>query len=46
MSEFADVQKILDDITDPEAFVTLGHAIDESLGEKVRVSIIAAFGGI
>ena len=45
LAEFADIQEILD-ITDPEAFVTLGHAIDESLGEKVRVSLIAAFGGL
>ena len=39
----ADVNKILYDIIDPEGLVRFAYTSDESLGEKVRVSLIALY---
>lgn len=43
LQEMADAAQIIEDTADPEAQVIWGHVIDESLGEKVRITLIATF---
>ncbi len=43
LGEMSDAAQIIEDTADPEAQVIWGHVIDESLGEKVHVTLIATF---
>ena len=43
LSEMSDAAKIIEEKADPDAQVIWGHVIDESLGEKVHVTLIATF---
>ena len=45
LREMYDAAKIIEETADPEAQVIWGHVIDESLGEKVHVTLIATFPG-
>ncbi len=43
LTEMSDAAKIIEETADPDAQVIWGHVIDESLGEKVHVTLIATF---
>ena len=43
LSEMADAASIIEERADTEAQVIWGHVIDETLGEKVHVTLIATF---
>ena len=43
LGEMSDAAQIIEDTADPEAQVIWGHVIDEALGEKVHVTLIATF---
>ena len=43
LSEMSDAAKIIEETADPEAQVIWGHVIDDSLGDKVHVTLIATF---
>ena len=43
LSEMSDAAQIIEETADPEAQVIWGHVIDETLGEKVHVTLIATF---
>ena len=42
LSELSDAAQVIAMSADPQAQVIWGHVFDESIGEKVRVSIFAA----
>ena len=43
LGEMSDAAQIIEETADPDAQVIWGHVIDESLGEKVHVTLIATF---
>ncbi|MBQ7151805.1 MAG: cell division protein FtsZ [Synergistaceae bacterium] len=43
LQEMSDAAQIIEATADPDAQVIWGHVIDESLGEKVHVTLIATF---
>ena len=43
LGEMSDAAHIIEETADPDAQVIWGHVIDESLGEKVHVTLIATF---
>lgn len=43
LNEMADAAKIIEETADPDAQVIWGHVIDDSLGDKVHVTLIATF---
>ena len=43
LSEMTDAAKIIEETADTDAQVIWGHVIDESLGEKIHVTLIATF---
>ncbi len=43
LGEMSDAAKIIEETADPDAQVIWGHVIDESLGDKVHVTLIATF---
>ena len=43
LQEMADAAQIIEQTADPDAQVIWGHVIDETLGEKVHVTLIATF---
>lgn len=43
LSEMSDAAHIIEETADPDAQVIWGHVIDDSLGEKVHVTLIATF---
>ena len=43
LGEMADAAEIIEKTADPDAQVIWGHVIDESLGEKVHITLIATF---
>ena len=43
LTEMSDAAKIIEETADPDAQVIWGHVIDENLGEKVHVTLIATF---
>jgi len=43
LGEMSDAAKIIEETADPDAQVIWGHVIDETLGEKVHVTLIATF---
>ena len=43
LGEMADAAAIIEETADPDAQVIWGHVIDETLGEKVHVTLIATF---
>ena len=43
LGEMADAAQIIEATADPDAQVIWGHVIDETLGEKVHVTLIATF---
>ncbi|MBQ3403646.1 MAG: cell division protein FtsZ [Synergistaceae bacterium] len=43
LGEMSDAAQIIEKTADPEAQVIWGHVIDETLGEKVHVTLIATF---
>ncbi len=43
LGEMADAARIIEETADPDAQVIWGHVFDETLGEKVHVTLIATF---
>ncbi|MBQ9574852.1 MAG: cell division protein FtsZ [Synergistaceae bacterium] len=43
LGEMSEAAKIIEETADPEAQVIWGHVIDDTLGEKVHVTLIATF---
>ena len=43
LGEMSDAAQIIEETADPDAQVIWGHVIDETLGEKVHVTLIATF---
>ena len=43
LGEMSDAAQIIEETADPDAQVIWGHVIDESLGDKVHVTLIATF---
>ena len=39
----ADAAFVIEEIAEPDTQISWGHVIDESLGESVRVTLIAAY---